>query len=172
MYIYIYIYICIYIYIYTYTHIYTYFFDIYRKLSFLMTMITNLWNFCGMLDQRKMLSLISRRAIVRDSHHYKSSTRSKISVVRLRVKESTVFILLVLRLILIHIFSPRKDNALFSLLYLFFVAICDLVLYLLHDHFNISIAYNGTIPFQYLKAVVVMEDSTFSETGNQFIFPR
>ena len=82
------------------------------------------------------------------------------------------FILLLLRLILVHIFSPRKDNALFSLLYLFFVAVCDPVLYLLHDGFNMSLAYDGTMPFQYLKAVVVMEDSTLSETGNQFIFPR
>ena len=50
--------------------------------------------------------------------------------------------------------------------------ICDLVLHLLYEILNISFIYDGTIPFQYLKILVTMQDSAFSETGSQFNFHR
>ena len=34
---------------------------------------------------------------------------------------------------------------------------------------GISLVYDGTIPFQYLKTVVAMQDSTLSETANLFL---
>ena len=45
-------------------------------------------------------------------------------------------------------------------------AIFNLVLYLLYEGLNISLIYDGTIPFQYLKAIVAMQDSTLTETGS------
>lgn len=48
-------------------------------------------------------------------------------------------------------------------------AICDLVLYLLSEHWNLSVIYDGTIRFQKLITVVVIQDSTLSEIGSKFI---
>ena len=46
---------------------------------------------------------------------------------------------------------------------------CDLVLYLLSEHWNLSLIYDGTIRFQKLITVVVIQDSTLSEIGSKFI---
>ena len=61
---------------------------------------------------------------------------------------------------LVFVFCRRISNA-----------ICDPVLYFLFEGLNILL-YDGTIPFQYLKTVVAMQDSTLPETGSQFIFQR
>ena len=37
---------------------------------------------------------------------------------------------------------------------------------------NISLTYDGTIPFQYLKTVVAMQDSTLLETDSQYVFSK
>ena len=37
---------------------------------------------------------------------------------------------------------------------------------------NISLIYDGTIPFQYLKTVVAMQDSTLLETNSQYVFSK
>ena len=46
----------------------------------------------------------------------------------------------------------------------------DLVLYLLYEKLNISLTCDGTTPFQYLKRIVAMQDSTLSEAESQFFF--
>ena len=38
--------------------------------------------------------------------------------------------------------------------------------------FNISLIYDGTIPFQYLKTVVAMQDSALLETDSQYVFSK
>ena len=48
-------------------------------------------------------------------------------------------------------------------------AICDIVLYLLIEGWNIPLINHGTVPFQYLKTVVAMQDSALSKSGSQFI---
>ena len=79
---------------------------------------------------------------------------------------------MILESILNHIFGPKKDK-LFCPAFVFrrgmSSAISDLVLYLQSEGLNIWI-YPGTIPFQYLKTVFVIQSSTLSLTGSQFIF--
>ena len=63
---------------------------------------------------------------------------------------TVVFTFLVLWPILVHIFSPRKDKACYSVFV--FVrgisnGICDLALYLLHKGLNISFIYDAIILF-------------------------
>ena len=61
----------------------------------------------------------------------------------------------------VFIFRSGKSNVIY-----------DLVEYLLCKGLNMSLLYDCTIPFQYLKTVFAMQDSTFSETGSQFISQR
>ena len=74
------------------------------------------------------------------------------------MKEVVVFTFLVLRLVLVHILGPGKDVCYPVLVFRRGIsnAICDLVLYLLYGGLKISLIYDGTIPLQYLKTVVVM----------------
>ena len=91
------------------------------------------------------------------------------------MKKAVVFTLLVLWLILVHIFGPRKVKACCSVFAFgrdISNAICNQVLYLLYEGLNISLIYEAIILFQYLKTVVAMQDSTLSKTGSQFIFLR
>ena len=75
------------------------------------------------------------------------------------MKEVVVFTFLVLRLVLVHILGPRKDKVRCPVLVFrrgISNAICDLVLYLLYGGLKVSLIYDGAIPLQYLKTVVVM----------------
>ena len=91
----------------------------------------------------------------------------RISLFRACVKEAILFIFLV-RLTLFHIFGPRKDKVCCPVSN----ANWYLVLYLLYDNLNISSIFDGTIPFQYLKTLLAIQDSTRSETGSHFVFQR
>ena len=96
----------------------------------------------------------------------------KIYLFRVCVKKAVVFTYLVLWLILVYISVPEKTKhvALFFFRRDISNGICDLVLYLLSDGWNMSWIYDGTIPFLYLKIVVAMQASDLSGTGSQFIF--
>ena len=92
----------------------------------------------------------------------------KMSLFRAYVKGAVVFTFLVLWLVLICIFGPRKDKAccpVFIFRRGIYNAIWVLVLYLLYEGLNISLIYDGTIAFQYLGRAVAVQDSTVSETG-------
>lgn len=70
-------------------------------------------------------------------------------------------------------FGTRKDKTCCPVSFLcrdISNAICDLVLYLLSDGWNMSWIFDGTIPFLYLKIEVAMQASDLSGTGSQFIF--
>ena len=76
------------------------------------------------------------------------------------MKEAIVFTLLVLWLILVHIFGPRKDKAyypVFAFCRGISNVICFMVLYFLYECLNILI-YDGTILFEYLKTVDQNQD--------------
>ena len=99
----------------------------------------------------------------------------KISLFRAYAKETVVFTFLVLWLILVNIFGPRKDKAccsVFVFLRRISKSICDLALYLLHEGLNISLIYDATILLQYLKRVLAMQDSTLSEAIRFFKISR
>ena len=89
------------------------------------------------------------------------------------MKEAPVFSLLIMRVILVHIFSPRKDEACcleFPFHSCISNAFCDVVLNLLYKGLNISLIYDGTIPFQYLKTVVAMQILLFEKLGANLFF--
>ena len=98
---------------------------------------------------------------------------SKIFFLITCIKEDDVLTFLILGSILDHIFGSKKDKF-FCPVFVFHRgmsnAIGDLVLYLQSECLNISWIYPGTIPFQYLKTVFAIRDSTLSLTGSQFTF--
>ena len=98
---------------------------------------------------------------------------SKIFFLRACMKEDDVLTFLTRGSILACIFGPKNDKLLCPV----FVfcrgmsnAICDLVLYLQSEDLNISSIYAGTIPFQYLRMVFAIQNSTLSLTESQFTF--
>ena len=75
--------------------------------------------------------------------------------------------------ILNNISGPKKDKLccpVFAIHRDMSNDICDLVLYLQSECFNISLICPGTIPFQYLKTVFAIQYSAVSLTRSQFIF--
>ena len=74
----------------------------------------------------------------------------------------------IFELTLFQIFGPRNDILFCPLIVLqrgISNAMCDLVLSLFSESINISFRYDGAIPFQYLKTVVVVHSSTLRSTG-------
>ena len=90
------------------------------------------------------------------------------------MNKAAVFTFLVLWLTLVNTFGPKKNKAYCSVFVFCWdisTAICDLVLYLLFEGLK-TLINDGVIPFQYLITVVAMQDSSISETGSQFVFPK
>lgn len=88
------------------------------------------------------------------------------------MKEAAVFAFLVLLLILADIFGSRENEAcclVFAFCRDILNAMCDLEL---SEGWNMSLIYYGSIQFQYLMRVVVIQDSTLSDIGSQFTFSR
>ena len=74
-----------------------------------------------------------------------------------------------------YVFGPRKDKAYrYVLVFCKGIsnAICDLVLCLLNEGLNISLIYDGTMLFQYLKTADAMQDSSFSKIVKQSNFQK
>ena len=92
-----------------------------------------------------------------------------------KCEKDRTFIFLVLPLTLVHIFGPKKEKVCCLVLVLVnskYNATFDLALYLLYEKLNISLTCDATTPFQYLKRIIAMQDSTLSEGENQFFFQR
>ena len=77
---------------------------------------------------------------------------------------------LVPRLILVHIFGPRKDEAC-RRLFVFRRGISNIIYYYTYyEGCSMLFIYDGTFPFRYLKTLVAIQDSNLSETGSLCIF--
>ena len=102
---------------------------------------------------------------------------NKIFFFRACIKKDGILAFLILGFIFDHVFGPKNNKLIHLRIISVFVfrkgmsyVICDFVLYLQVEALNISWIYPSTIQFQLLKTVFVIQYSTLSLGGSEFIF--